>query len=93
MSKIFSLTTILTTLIGTGIVGSLVALPVRANEANSIKSTANAELILGQISDGNRSQNTEPSDSLKNIVGLTGLAVGTGVVVSKTSATSASCTL
>ena len=75
----FSLKTILATLIGTGIAGTLVTSPVRANENNSVKST-NDEIILSQIDYDNRSYNNEPSDSLKNIVGLTGLAIGTGVV-------------
>ncbi|WP_319422777.1 hypothetical protein [Pleurocapsa sp. FMAR1] len=75
----FSLKTIVTTLIGTGIVGSLVALPVRASEDNLIEPTSN--LILSQVSDGERNY-TEPSDNynFKNIIGLTGLAIGTGVV-------------
>ena len=72
----FSLKTIVTTLIGTGIVGSLATLPVRANEAKAI---ANAETTVSQIYD-NSSDSNEASDSLKNIVGLTGLAIGTGVV-------------
>lgn len=73
----FSLKTIVTTLIGTGIVGSLVALPIRASEDNLIEPTSN--LILSQVSDGERNY-TEPSGNFKNIIGLTGLAIGTGVV-------------
>lgn len=73
----FSLKTIVSTLIGTGIVGSLVALPVRASEDNLIEPTSN--LILSQVDDGERNY-TEPSDNFKNIIGLTGLAIGTGVV-------------
>ena len=75
----FSLKTILTALIGTGLVSSIVALPVRANEDNSVKST-NAELILSQINYDRGSNSNEPSDDFKNIIGLTGLAVGTGVI-------------
>ena len=75
----FSWKTILTTLIGTSLVGSLAALPVRANEDNSVESI-NAELILSQINYDSRSYNSEPSDGFKNIVGLTGLAIGTGVI-------------
>ena len=71
----FSIKTILTTLIGTGIAGSLVTLPVRANE--TITET-NAD-IIAQVDYGNR-YNNEPSDGLKNIVGLTGLVIGTGIV-------------
>ena len=70
----FSLKTIVTTLIGTVIAGSL-AIPVRANEAKEI----DAEITLSQIY-GNPSNNNEASDDFKNIVGLTGLAIGTGVV-------------
>ena len=73
----FSLKTILTTLIGTGIAGGLVALPVQANE-NTITEAANADTIA-QINYDNR-YNDEPSDSLKNIFGLTGLAIGAGAV-------------
>lgn len=81
MNKILSLKTILTTLISTGIAGSLVALPVRANEDNLVNNTTEAELTLSQISYGDRNyNNAEPDDSFKNIVGLTGLAIGTGVV-------------
>ena len=75
----FPLKTILSTLIGTGLAGSLVALPVRANEDNSVEST-NAELILSQIDYGSRSYNDGSNDNFKNIVGLTGLAIGTGVI-------------
>ena len=75
----FSLKTILTTLIGTGLVSSIVALPVRANEDDLVKST-NAELILSQMNYDSGSNNNEPSDNFKNIVGLTGLAVGTGII-------------
>ena len=73
----FPLKTILTTLIGTGIAGSLVALPVRANE-NTITETTNAD-VIAQINYDNR-YNNEPSDNLKNMIGLAGLAIGTGVV-------------
>lgn len=72
----FFLKTIATTLIGTSIASSLAAVPVRANEAEA---TANAEIIVSQVY-GNSANNNEASDSLKNIVGLTGLAIGTGVV-------------
>ena len=41
MHEIFSLKTILTTLIGTSIASSLVALPVRANEDNLVNKTIN----------------------------------------------------
>ncbi|MEM8721558.1 MAG: hypothetical protein AAGE84_20065 [Cyanobacteria bacterium P01_G01_bin.39] len=74
----FDLKTILTTLISTGFASSLIALPVGANEDNSVK-PVNAELILSQIDYGNRYSN-EPSDSLKNAVGLGVLAIGTGVI-------------
>ena len=70
----FSLKTIVTTLIGTVIAGSL-AIPVRANEAKAI----DAEITVSQIY-GNPSNNNEGSDSFKNIIGLMGLAIGTGVV-------------
>ena len=79
MNKMFSWKTILTTLIGTGIAGSIVTSPVRANE-NLLDDSTNRELILSQIDYGNSVKTNEPSDSFKNIVGLTGLAVGTGVV-------------
>ena len=69
---------ILTTLIGTGVAASLVALPVRAGE--DIAQLHNEPENLSQISYGNGYSNNEPSDNLKNIVGLTGLAIGAGVV-------------
>ena len=76
MDKIFSWKTLLATLIGTGIASSL-AVPVEAVGEKSIASSTE-ELILSQNFD--RNYNNEPSDDLKNIIGLTGLAIGTGVV-------------
>ena len=78
MDKIFSWKTLLTTLIGTGIAGSLAALPTEAMGERSIASSTETELILSQNFD--RTYDNEPSDDLKNIIGLTGLAIGTGVV-------------
>lgn len=78
----FDLKTIVTTLISTSIVGSVVALPVKANEANLVRSR-DAELILSQIDDRNSPYSpydNETDDGLKNIIGLIGLAMGTGVV-------------
>ena len=70
---------ILTTLIGTGIAASLVASPVRAGE-DTLAQLHNEPENLSQISYGNGYSNNEPSDNLKNLVGLTGLAIGVGVV-------------
>ena len=78
MNKIFSWRTLLTTLIGTGIAGSLAALPAEAMGEKSIASSSETELILSQNFD--RTYDNEPSDDLKNIIGLTGLAFGTSVV-------------
>ena len=75
----FSLKTILTTAIGASIAGSLIASPVKASEDLLFRST-DSEVILSQIDYSDRTYNTEPSDDFKNIVGLTGLAIGTGVV-------------
>lgn len=82
MHKIFSLKTILTTLIGTSIASSLMALPVRANEDNLVNESINAELTLSQNFDGygDLPENGSSGDNFKNIVGITGLAIGTGVV-------------
>ncbi len=81
MHNIFSLKTILTTLISTGIASSLIALPVRANEDNLINKSANGELTLSQnFSYGDRRNQNESPDNFKNIVGITGLAIGTGVI-------------
>ena len=71
----FSFKTVLTTLIGTGIAASLTT-SVRATE--NIVTETNAD-IISQVNYDNRYGN-EPSDGLKNIVGLTGLAIGTGIV-------------
>lgn len=79
MNKVFSWKTVLTTLIGTSIAGSIFASPVRSNE-EPIDNSTNAELILSQINYGNPVERNESSDSLKNIIGLTGLAIGTGVI-------------
>lgn len=70
---------LLTTLIGTSVAGSLVALPVRANEDNLAESN-NVELILSQANYRESYPNAEPADDLKNLIGLTGLAIGTGIV-------------
>ena len=67
---------ILATLIGTSIAASSIS-PVRAVE-NNVAEIANAD-IISQVNYDNRYGN-EPSDGLKNIVGLTGLAIGTGIV-------------
>ena len=76
----FSLKTILTTAIGAGIAGSLIISPVKANEDSLFKLSANSELTSNQIDYRDRTYNSEPSDDFKNIIGLTGLAIGTGVV-------------
>ena len=79
----FSLKSILTTVIGTSIVGSFIALPVRANKDNYVEPQTNSELILSQIEYGNYNpgdrSNNESTD-WQNILGLTGLAIGTGIV-------------
>jgi hypothetical protein len=80
MRNIFSRKTILATLIGTGIVSGLVALPAQKNANDVAGLTTNAELILSQTNYSDRLSNNEPTDDWKNIVGLTGLAMGTGVV-------------
>lgn len=71
---------ILTTAIGAGIAGSLIALPVKANEDSLLPPTSNSESILSQVNYQDRTYNSEPSGDFKNIVGLTGLAIGTGVI-------------
>ncbi|MGF1480154.1 MAG: hypothetical protein ACFB4I_11785 [Cyanophyceae cyanobacterium] len=80
MSKI-SFRTILTTLIGTSIASTIMALPVRAEESR-VNKPLSAELTLGQNSDffSDRPNNGELSDEVKTIVGVTGLAIGTGVI-------------
>ncbi|MDJ0634578.1 MAG: hypothetical protein QNJ34_15425 [Xenococcaceae cyanobacterium MO_188.B29] len=84
MNKIFILKTILTTLISTSIVSSLMALPVRANEDNLVNESNDLELTLSQNFSyrdyRDRSRYPEPTDDFKKIVGITGLAVGTGVI-------------
>ena len=79
MNKIFSLKAILATSIGLGIINSF-GLSVRAYDTEKINENK-AELILGQnYGYSDPTNNTEPIDNVKNIVGLTGLAIGTGVV-------------
>jgi hypothetical protein len=69
--------TIFSTLIGTGIAGSLVLPATADNPVND----HNADLVLSQnFNYGDRALRTQPGDELKNIVGITGLAIGTGVV-------------
>ena len=79
MNKIFSLKAILATSIGLGVINSF-DLPVRAYETKKVDENK-AELILSQnYGYSDRTNDTEPTDGLKNIIGLTGLAIGTGVV-------------
>lgn len=82
MYKMFSLKTILTTLIGTSIASSLIGLPVHAREDNLVSKTIATETIFSQTNYefGNFNYQSEPSDNFKNIVGITGLAIGTGVI-------------
>ncbi len=81
MNKILTLKTIVTTLIGTSIASSLMVLPVRASEDNLQQRATPEELILSQNFDFNSpSNNPQPTDNLNKIVGLTGLAIGTGVI-------------
>ena len=78
--KVFSLK-ILTALIGTSIASSLMALSVRANE-NRLVDAPNSKIILNQTgyAFSDRPNNIEPTDNVKTIVGVTGLAVGTGII-------------
>ncbi len=79
MNKIFSLKAILATSIGAGIIGSF-ALPVRAYKSNELEKNE-AELILSQnYGYSDRISNDRSTDSFKNVIGLTGLAIGTGIV-------------
>ncbi|MGV2830384.1 hypothetical protein [Myxosarcina sp. GI1(2024)] len=82
MSKISSLKTILTTLIGTGIAGGLMALPVRANEDNPLEYSSNTELTSSQnyYLFRDRPDYSESTNNFNKIVGVTGLAVGTGII-------------
>jgi hypothetical protein len=77
MNGIFWKTIFSTFLIGTGIAGSSI-LPAKAD--NPVN-TDRANLILSQnFNYGDRALQTEPGDDLKNIVGITGLAIGAGVI-------------
>ena len=74
MNNLFTLKTVLKTLISASVATSLIALPVRANEDNLVAKITNEDLILSQTN------NTEPTDNFNKIIGLTGLAIGTGVI-------------
>ncbi|MEL6909984.1 MAG: hypothetical protein AAFO85_07230 [Cyanobacteria bacterium J06598_4] len=76
MNSLFTLKTVLKTLVGASIASGLMALPVKANEDNLADRTFNSELIFSQ----NFSDNAETTDDFNKIVGLTGLAIGTGVI-------------
>lgn len=79
MNRLFSVKTILSALIGTSIAGSVVALPAQASPDLADESAT--ELILSQnFPNGDRPISSEPGDDLRNLVGLAGLAIGTGVV-------------
>ncbi|MEM8676589.1 MAG: hypothetical protein AAGF83_22400 [Cyanobacteria bacterium P01_G01_bin.67] len=81
MNKILTLKTILTILIGASLASSLKSFPAKASEENLVDQTTNAELILSQNFDyGDRPDDSSSTDSLNKIVGLTGLAIGTGVI-------------
>lgn len=79
MKRVFPFKTILTTLISTGIAGSLMGLPVRANEANSANETL-IEPTLSQSYNNWDDRADSDTNNLNKIVGITGLAVGTGVI-------------
>ncbi|MDJ0573914.1 MAG: hypothetical protein QNJ65_01945 [Xenococcaceae cyanobacterium MO_234.B1] len=79
MKKIVGGKTILRSLMGASLALSLMGLPVRANE----------QLQDLEFRNWNRthkdwrevpSRNTEPADSVKNLVGITGLVIGTGIM-------------
>lgn len=72
----FGLKTILTTLISTGIAGSVVTSPVTVNETNLAR-TKEPQLTLSQINYHNNPEQNELDSRLKNIIGVTGLAMGT----------------
>lgn len=76
MKKILTLKTILTTLVVT-IAGSSI-IPVRANDL--VDESISTESIVAQIDYSDRPNNVEPTDDFKNIVGVTGLAIGTGFI-------------
>ncbi|MEL7011130.1 MAG: hypothetical protein AAGM29_21420 [Cyanobacteria bacterium J06588_4] len=76
MNSLFTLKTVLKTLVGASIASGLMALSVKANEDNLADRTFNSELIFSQ----NFSDNAETTDDFNKIVGLTGLAIGTGVI-------------
>ena len=81
MNKIFTLKTVVTTLISTSIASSLMALPVRAYEDNLVSESDRPELILSQnFSYNDRPRYPEPTEDFKKIVGITGLAVGIGTI-------------
>lgn len=84
--KIIAWKTLLTTLIGTGIAGSLATMPVKAGN-DLVKSSTSSELTLSQVNESDyqisqryRPNNPESWDNFQNVVGLTGLAIGTGVI-------------
>lgn len=81
MNKVFTSKTILNTLIGTAIAGVITALPIEAKEDNLVGTATNTQVNLSQsFAYSDSPTYSEPSDNFKLIVGLTGLAVGTGVV-------------
>ncbi|MEO1691324.1 MAG: hypothetical protein AAFR63_07310 [Cyanobacteria bacterium J06631_6] len=81
MNSLFTLKTVLKTLVGASIASGLMALPVKANEDNLADRTFNSELIFSQnFSDNAETTNAETTDDFNKIVGLTGLAIGTGVI-------------
>jgi hypothetical protein len=79
MEKILSWKTLLSTLIGLGMAGSLSTLPVEAGDEGWLQSATEAELMISQFSERNGNQ-SESAVGWKNLVGLAGLAVGTSVV-------------
>lgn len=81
MHKIFALKTILITLLGTSIATSLISLPVRANQTNFVNQSSNYDLAFNpNWSDYSPRGSTAPTENFKQIVGITFLALGTGVI-------------
>ena len=82
MHEFSAVKTTLITLLATSITSSLIALPLHANQANFRSKSSNYELAYNhRFSDDRLASNyREPTNNFKQIIGITFLALGTGVI-------------
>ena len=80
MSKISAIKTIVTSVMGTTIAMGLIGFPVAANQADLVNQPSNWNQNYENFDFRERRNRRELGNDIKNIVGITGLGIGTGVI-------------